>query len=261
MSNEPAITIRGLEVAYEVRRLDPSRPWYRGLLRSTIVRKEVLKGLDFTATGAGISAVLGRNGAGKTTLIKAMTGILTPSAGEISVLGYRPSARKRGMLRRIGVIFGHKRAMWEELSLRENLAVTASVYGVDRAAAARRRDELVVSLGLTELLDRPVKTYSLGEAMKAEIANVFLFEPCLIFLDEPTIGLDIAAQTVIRRAIQDEVARRGTHVVLTSHNLRDIAELATAIWFIENGRTSRFALGNGSREGLERTLERRLLSP
>lgn len=261
-SRDVVIALEGLELTYEVRRLDATRAWYRDLFKATYEKRRVLAGVDFTVAGAGITAILGRNGAGKTTLIKTMAGILTPTGGRLAVLGAEPRRRQGALLRQIGVVFGQKKSLWEELSLLENLRVTASVYSVPPAAVEDRIARLVAQLGLESLCDRPVKTFSLGESMKAEIASCLLYEPRLLFLDEPTIGLDLPAQHAIRNVIRDYVATNGAHVILTSHNLRDIAELADAIWFLEAGRLLPFELQDRDkgRAGLEDALERKLMS-
>lgn len=254
------IEIEGLDFTYEVRHLDPTASWSRRLLGGQYREHSVIKGLDMAVSSNGITAMLGRNGAGKTTLMKILTGILTPTRGKISVLGYEPAQRRNGFLRQIGAVFGQKRNLWPELSFAENLAVTRAVYNVSPDQARERSMELIERFGLAPLGDRPVKSFSLGEAMKAEIANTLFFEPRLLFLDEPTIGLDVSAQVVLREAIKSYVARRECHIILTSHNMRDVAALADRVLFMENGRLTDIQPNGAGAAEFELRLEAALMA-
>lgn len=255
------IDLGRLELAYEVRDINPALPWWRHMFGGAYKSLPVLQGLDLTVSGRGITAVLGRNGSGKTTLMKLLSGILTPTRGRISVLGHEPSRRSNDFLRQIGAVFGQKRMLWPELSLSENFALTRAVYRIAPAQYAKRSVELTELFGLRPLAERPVKSYSLGEAMKAEIANVLLFEPRLLFLDEPTIGLDVSAQRTLRQAIKDYAATRDCHILLTSHYMRDVAELADRVLLLSGGRFTEIS-SDGDTEGeFERRLERELLEP
>lgn len=255
------IDIKGLELAYEVRDIDPSLPWWRHMFGGAYRRLPVLQGLELSISGRGITAVLGKNGSGKTTLMKILSGILTPSGGRVSVLGHEPSRRSSGFLRQIGAVFGQKRMLWPELSLSENFALTRAVYGIAPAQCLKRAKELKEFFGLGSLAERPVKSYSLGEAMKAEIANVLLFEPRLLFLDEPTIGLDVSAQGTLRQAIKDYAAARDCHILLTSHYMRDVAALAGRVLLLEGGRFAEITADGASEAEFERRLERELSTP
>lgn len=253
------IEIHDLEFSYEVRMIDPQRSWLLNLLRSDYRSHPVLRGIDLRVEGAGITALLGRNGAGKTTMIKLLSGILTPNSGEIRVLGFEPRRRQNAYLSQIGVIFGQKKMLWPELSLEENLEITRALYRVAREGHRRRTGELIELFSLAELCQRPVKSYSLGESMKAEIVNVLSYRPRVLFLDEPTIGMDVGSQRTLREAIIRYVDAAECHIILTSHNMRDVAELATDILFLEEGRITRFDKAGGSLQTVEVALEERFL--
>ena len=253
------IEIAGLDFTYEVRHLDPTTSWTRRLLGGEYRAHHVIKGLDLEVTSPGITALLGKNGAGKTTLMKILSGILTPTRGKVSVLGCEPAKRRNDFLRQIGVVFGQKRNLWPELSFAENLDLTRAVYNVPAEQARKRSLELIESFGLARLGGRPVKSFSLGEAMKAEIANTLFFEPRLLFLDEPTIGLDVSAQVVLREAIKSYVAGRECHIILTSHYMRDVVALADRVLFMENGRLTPIQSNGAGAAEFERHLEAALL--
>lgn len=256
----PLIQIRNLHHTYEVRMLATDRVWWRALFAAEYRMHTVLRDLSLTIEGRGVTAIVGRNGSGKTTLLKILTGILRASNGFVQVLGHDPTRRHKNLLRNIGVVFGQKKMLWPELSLRENFRLTRAMYALPAAAAEARSDALIAQFQLKEFVDRPVKSYSLGEAMRAELANILLCEPRVLFLDEPTIGMDLPAQIRFRRTLQDYLRDRHCHVILTSHNTRDIAELATRVLCLENGQLSEFALNGESLSALEIQLEEKILS-
>ncbi len=232
----PLIEVSSLQLDYETRKLESNGSWLRSLWRADYQRVPVLRDLDFKVEGPGITAILGKNGTGKTTLMKVLSGILTPSAGQVKVLGFEPSRRESDYLRQIGAVFGAKKALWPELSLSENLELTRAIYRIPSDRFQRQVHHLTQLFQLEAVTDRPAKSFSLGQAMKAELVNVLICSPKLVFLDEPTIGLDLQSQLAMRKAIRDYVADTGCHVLLTSHNLSDVTELADQVYFLENGR-------------------------
>lgn len=253
------IHVDNLDLCYQVRKIDPSKKWYHGIFKTKIEENWVLKKVNFSISKYGIYAILGKNGAGKTTLLKVLTGILTPTAGHVNVMGFLPHERQKKFLQQIGVVFGAKKMLWPELSLIENYELTTSIYQIDKTLSQKKQKELIELLDLVKLVHRPIKTLSLGETMKAELSHIFLFAPKLIFLDEPTIGLDLLSQRTIRKAIKEYVKDNKCHIILTSHNLRDITELADEIWFLENSQLTRFDCDIDSRAILEKHLERKLI--
>ncbi len=249
------IEVDGLQLDYEVRVLDPGASWFRNLFWGRFERHSVLKNTELKVSGRGITAILGKNGAGKTTLMKILSGILTPTAGRVRVLGCEPSRREAGFLGRVGAVFGQKKMLWPELSLQENMAVTRAVYGIEGSAARAKAQDLIRLFRLEALCDRPVKSLSLGESMKAEMANTLLHGPSVLFLDEPTIGLDVSSQRDMRAAIKGYADENDCHVLLTSHSMKDVAALADRVLMLENGRLSEIPRGPESRADFEVRLE------
>lgn len=253
------IEINDLSLIYETRRIDPNRSLWRHLLSSQYELHPVLKGLNLRIEESGVTALLGRNGAGKTTLVKVLTGILAPSHGFARVLGFDPTQRRKAYLRQIGAVFGQKRMLWPELSLLENWELSGAIYALDKKLCSQRSQELLQLFNLAALADRPAKTYSLGESVKAEIATALLHDPKILFLDEPTIGLDVASQQTLRGAIVRYVAERHCHVLLTSHNLRDVAVLAKRILLLEDGKITDVDFKSEGSQERENALEAMML--
>lgn len=252
------VEIKNLNLDYEVRRIQENRALWKNLFHSVYEKNSVLRNLSWSIPEKpGITALLGRNGSGKTTLLKVMTGILRPSSGEVSVLGYEPKKRSASFLKSIGVVFGQKRILWPELSVLENLRITGALYALSTDVTNERIASLSRAFDLQKLLERPQKSLSLGESMKAELLNALLPKPKVLFLDEPTVGLDIQSQISIRRMLKDCVERDNCHIVLTSHNLRDIAELASRIFVLEHGQLNEF-ISNMRSQDLALALESRL---
>jgi ABC-2 type transport system ATP-binding protein len=252
----PWIEVSSLQLDYETRKLEEGRSWLRSLWRADYQRVAVLRDLDFRVEGPGITAILGKNGTGKTTLMKVLSGILTPSFGQVRVLGFEPSLRHPDYLRQIGAVFGAKKALWPELSLTENLDLTRAIYRIPTERFKEDVHHLIQLFQLEGVKDRPAKSFSLGQSMKGELVNVLVCAPQVVFLDEPTIGLDLQSQLAMRKAIRDYVAESGCHVLLTSHNLSDVTELADQVYFLEQGRLQAHRDESGQ---LLRSLEARLL--
>lgn len=252
----PWIEVSSLQLDYETRKIEEGRSWLRSLWRADYQRVAVLRDLDFKVEGPGITAILGKNGTGKTTLMKVLSGILTPSLGQVEVLGFKPSLRHPHYLRQIGAVFGAKKALWPELSLMENLDLTRAIYRIPTERFKEDVHHLIQLFQLEGAKNRPTKSYSLGQAMKAELVNVLICAPKVVFLDEPTIGLDLQSQLAMRKAIRDYVAESSCHILLTSHNLSDVTELADQVYFLEQGRLQAHRDESGQ---LLRSLEARLL--
>jgi ABC-2 type transport system ATP-binding protein len=181
-------------------------------------------------------AYIGPNGAGKSTSIKMLTGILHPSTGEARVLGLVPWRQRRELAARIGTLFGQRSQLWFELPAREGFRLLASIYRVEPEVARRRVDELAELLGARELFDRPVKSLSLGQRMRCELAASVLHSPEVLFLDEPTIGLDLIAKQRFRELLVRLNEEDGTTVLLTSHDTSDIEQVARRAVVINHGR-------------------------
>ncbi|MEA9357408.1 ATP-binding cassette domain-containing protein [Bacteriovorax sp. PP10] len=183
-----------------------------------------------------IIGLVGANGAGKTTLLKILSGLVTPSSGTATVLGYKPWERKNDFLRQMSILLGQKNQLWWDISPLDSYALLARIYDLDVAKTRIRVDELATMLDCKHVLNTQLRRLSLGERMKMEIIGALLHEPRILFLDEPTIGLDIVAQENIRNFLSSYVKDKGPTVILTSHYMDDIATLADSLLLISKGR-------------------------
>ena len=183
-----------------------------------------------------IIGLVGANGAGKTTLLKILSGLVTPSSGTATVLGYKPWERKNDFLRQMSILLGQKNQLWWDISPLDSYALLARIYDLDVAKTRVRVDELATMLDCKHVLNTQLRRLSLGERMKMEIIGALLHEPQILFLDEPTIGLDIVAQENIRNFLSAYVKDKGPTVILTSHYMDDIATLADSLLLISKGK-------------------------
>jgi ABC-2 type transport system ATP-binding protein len=196
---------------------------------------EAVRGISFRIERGERLAYIGPNGAGKSTSIKMLTGILHPTAGFAQVLGYVPWDQRRQLAARIGTLFGQRSQLWFELTPRQGFVLLASLYRMPPAAARRRVDDLAELLDAKELFDAPVRTLSLGQRMRCELAASLLHEPEILFLDEPTIGLDLLAKQRFRELLVRINAERSTTVFLTSHDVADIEYVARRVMVVNHG--------------------------
>lgn len=179
---------------------------------------------------------IGANGAGKSTTIKMLVGILVPTSGSVSTCGLDPVRQRRDLARRIGVVFGQRSQLWWDLPLSQSFDILAAIHGLTSRDAADRRDALVERLDLGPTLAAPVRTLSLGQRMRAEIAAALLHSPELVILDEPTIGLDVVSKQRLRDFLIEERRTRGTTLLLTTHDMGDVERLCDRIVVIDRGR-------------------------
>jgi ABC-2 type transport system ATP-binding protein len=209
-------------------------------LRSVLRRRhrivEAVRQVQFSVEQGEIVGFLGPNGAGKTTTLKMLSGLLHPTSGQARVMGYVPWRRQADYLRRISMLMGQRSQMQWDLPAADSFLVHAAVYGLPRDDYRRTLDELVELLDLGDLLRKQVRTLSLGERMKCELCVSLLHRPAVLFLDEPTIGVDITMQTRIRRFIADYNRRHGATIILTSHYMADVTALCRRIIVIDHGR-------------------------
>src|SRR5207247_2472232 len=192
--------------------------------------------LSFEIQPGELVGFVGPNGAGKTTTLKLLSGLLYPSSGEARVLGFIPARRERSFLRQISLIAGNRNQLVWDLPVGDSFAVNRAIYGIEPAAFRQTLDELMDLLELEPLLRRPVRQLSLGERMKCELAAALLHRPQVLFLDEPTIGLDVSMQLVVREFIRGYNERFGATVLLTSHYMDDVAALCPRVVVIDKGR-------------------------
>jgi ABC-2 type transport system ATP-binding protein len=196
---------------------------------------EAVRSISFAVERGERLAYIGPNGAGKSTSIKILTGILHPTAGTALVLGHAPWKERRSLARSIGVLFGQRSQLWFEVTSRQSFDLLARIYGLDRGAARRRADELGLLLEAADLFDTPVRNLSLGQRMRCELAATMLHAPRILFLDEPTIGMDLVAKQRFREVLVRLNEEQGTTVFLTSHDVSDIEQVARRVIVINHG--------------------------
>ena len=234
--DEAAIAVRGLTRSFD--RPDRAVSGWRRVLPVARGRTATvaLHPLTFDVRQGERVALVGPNGAGKSTTIKLLTGILHPSAGLARVLGRVPWVERGALAFEIATVFGQKSQLWYHLPPRSTFELLRHVYDLDVIETRRRVADLTERLSLGPLLDRPVRTLSLGERMRCELAAALLHSPRLVFLDEPTIGLDVVARQAVRAHIREMNARDGTTIFLTSHDASDIEQVCDRAIVLQAGR-------------------------
>lgn len=208
----------------------------KGLFSNEKVRKIAVDDISFTIEKGEIVGYIGSNGAGKSTTIKMMTGILNPTEGECLVDGLNPSKNRKENAQNIGVVFGQRTQLWWDLPLSESFTILKEIYDVSDEDYKERMEFLNRVLELHEFFDRPVRTLSLGQRMRADLGAALLHNPKVLYLDEPTIGLDIVVKDNIRQAIKEINEKYQTTVILTTHDIGDIEELCSRIIIIDEGK-------------------------
>jgi len=221
-------------------RVQKSREGLKGAIRDLFRReyREVtaVNDISFQIPQGEICGYIGENGAGKSTTIKMLTGILVPTSGRIVVNGYVPFDEREKFVQGIGVVFGQRSQLWWDIGVIESFNLLRKVYRVPERDYKTRLDELVQRLDLGDLLNRPVRKLSLGQRMRCEIAAALLHNPSILFLDEPTIGLDIVVKTEIREFLKSLNERYGTTILLTTHDLQDIEALCSRVIMLDDGK-------------------------
>jgi len=228
-----AVSVQQLTKRYSFSR---AAKGFGGALAPEKVTIEAVCDISFEISAGERVAIIGPNGAGKSTTLKMLCGILEPSAGGARVLGLVPWRERKALAYRIGVVFGQRSQLWGELPARESFALLRRVYDQDAAVFVRRLGELSERFGLAELMDQPVHRLSLGQRMRCEITASLLHGPALLFLDEPTIGLDVTAKAAIRDFIREHARDYGETVLLTSHDTRDIELVCDRVIVVDEGR-------------------------
>jgi ABC-2 type transport system ATP-binding protein len=252
------IVVEGLTKRFHVAERNPGI-W--GALRGVVRRRhrtvEALKNLSFTIEPGELVGYIGPNGAGKSTTIKVISGILVPDEGRCESLGRVPWKDRTAHVRDIGVVFGQRTQLWWDLPVIESFDLLRDIYRVPRADYQRTRDEMIEVLDLEPLLNVPVRQLSLGQRMRCDLAAALLHSPSILFLDEPTIGLDAVSKLAFRDFIRRFNRERGVTVILTTHDMDDIEAVCNRVMFIANGRI----LSDGTLQDLRNriTRERRLI--
>ncbi|MBQ1274801.1 MAG: ATP-binding cassette domain-containing protein [Cellulosilyticum sp.] len=221
----------------------------KGLFSNEKVSKVAVDNISFHINKGEIVGYIGSNGAGKSTTIKMMTGILTPTNGECLVNGVNPSKQRKINAQNIGVVFGQRTQLWWDLPLSESFTILKEIYNISDQAYQESMTFLNKILDLYSFFDRPVRTLSLGQRMRADLGAALLHNPKVLYLDEPTIGLDLVVKDNIRKAIKEINEKYQTTVILTTHDIEDIEELCSRIIVIDNGKK----IYDGSLEKLKDT--------
>jgi ABC-2 type transport system ATP-binding protein len=241
------IEIDGLIKHYQVHERPPG---LLAALRSTLRRKyktvRAVDGITFSIAAGERTSLLGPNGAGKTTTLKILAGLLYPTGGKVKVLGFEPRRRETDFLRSIMLVTGQKQQLLWDLPPVETFELNRAIYDVPRPTYKETLDELITLLELEELIRKPTRQLSLGERMKCELAAALIHRPKVLFLDEPTIGLDVSMQGIVRAFIKSYNERHNATVILTSHYMDDVLAITPRVLVIDHGKMTY----DGSLEGL-----------
>ncbi len=236
----------------------------KGFTQRKYIEKQALKATDLSLKSGQIIGLVGANGAGKTTLLKILSGLIPPSTGEAKVLGYTPFDRKPEFLRQISLLLGQKNQLWWDLSPSDSFQLLGDIYNLEPGIAKKRSLELAEILDAKHVLNTQLRRLSLGERMKMELIGSLLHEPKVLFLDEPTIGLDIVAQSKIRQFLLHYVHEKQPTIILTSHYMDDIAQLASQLLLMSqgnivyNGSVNEFLSKNEERQKIKFALSKPL---
>jgi ABC-2 type transport system ATP-binding protein len=251
------ISTRQLNRYYETRRKQAGvLSSLRGFFKRDVEVKNALKPLDLAIESGQIVGLVGANGAGKTTLLKLLSGLIYPTSGTADVLGFRPWERADAFLRQIGLLLGQKNQLWWDIPAIDSFQLLTTIYDLDPQESAGHVQALAERLDCRHVLNVPLRRLSLGERMKMELIGCMLHSPKILFLDEPTIGLDVMAQHSIRQFILEELKGKGVTVLLTSHYMDDIARLADRLLLMSygsivyDGTVNHFMMQNPSRKRL-----------
>jgi ABC-2 type transport system ATP-binding protein len=243
----PLIEINNLCKSYRVyQKKEGLTAAIKGLFRREYRTVEAVRSISFSVEQGEFVAFLGPNGAGKTTTLKLLSGVIYPSSGSATVMGYVPWERKLDYRRRFALVMGQKNQLWWDLPAQESFRLHQQIYAVDPKTFDKTLDELTSLLTVGDLLGRPVRELSLGERMKMELIAALLHSPEVLFLDEPTIGLDVVAQHQIQQFLRHYQAERKITILLTSHYMKDVAALCRRVVVIAQGQVKY----DGSLEGI-----------
>jgi ABC-2 type transport system ATP-binding protein len=235
--NDAAVHVAELRKTFDVPEREAGlRAATKSLVRRTTKEVRAVDGITFDVAPGEIVGFLGPNGAGKTTTLKMLSGLLYVTSGEARVLGHVPSKREREFLRRIALVMGNRNQLQWDLPALDSFELNRSIYQIPRADFSAMRDELIELLEIGDLVRKPVRQLSLGERMKVEIVGSLLHRPQVLFLDEPTIGLDVTMQKRIREFVATYRERHGATVMLTSHYMADVEALCERVIVIHHGR-------------------------
>lgn len=237
MNNPPVIEVNDLTKAFRTYRKEEGLMGaVRGLFHRTYTETKAADRVSFSVGEGEFVGFLGPNGAGKTTVLKMLSGLLQPTSGSASVLGFNPSKRPVELKRQFALLMGQKNALWWDLPARESLELNRAIYGIDRKEFDSTVGELIELLDVRDKMGVMVRELSLGERMKMELIAALLHRPKVLFLDEPTIGLDVMSQKKVREFLREYNRRNKVVTLLTSHYMQDIEELCERVILIDHGR-------------------------
>ncbi len=235
--NREAIVVETLRKDYRTRvKAEGLKAGIKALFAPEYREIQAVKDISFTVQRGEMLAFIGPNGAGKSTTIKMLTGILHPSSGNMQVLGYDPVKQRRELCAHIGTVFGQRSQLWMHLPPVDSFAMIGAIYGIEDNERRRRVDVLAQRFSLGEFLHTPVRKLSLGQRIRCEIAASLLYEPDILFLDEPTIGLDVVVKQAIRELILEWNREKGITVFLTSHDPGDVEHICRRAMVIDHGQ-------------------------
>jgi ABC-2 type transport system ATP-binding protein len=254
----PHIIVENLVKTFQIAQRQPG-VWgaLRGVMHRNYRQITALDGISFTIEPGELIGYIGPNGAGKSTTVKVLSGILVPDTGRCEILGRVPWKERIAHVAHIGVVFGQRTQLWWDLPVIESFDLLRDIYRVDHHQYAQTRDEMIAILDLESLLDIPVRQLSLGQRMRCDLAAALIHRPSILFLDEPTIGLDVVSKLAVRDFIKRLNQERDVTVILTTHDMDDIEALCERVMVISDGRI----LSNGPLEELRGRVsrERRLV--
>jgi ABC-2 type transport system ATP-binding protein len=232
----PTIEVKGLTKAFRTYKKQPGVSGaIRGLFHRTYEQTLAVKDVSFSIDSGELVGFLGPNGAGKTTTLKMLSGLLYPTSGSAQVLGFVPWQRDDGYRRQFALLLGQKNQLWWDLPARESFELNARIYGITQASMDKTVSEMSELLAVRDKLNVSVRELSLGERTKMELIASLLHQPKVLFLDEPTIGLDVVSQKTVREFLRQYNARNKTTILLTSHYMTDIKELCERVIIIDHG--------------------------
>ena len=254
----PHIIVENLVKTFQIAQRQPG-VWgaLRGVMHRNYRQITALDGISFAIEPGELIGYIGPNGAGKSTTVKVLSGILVPDSGRCEILGRVPWKERIAHVAQIGVVFGQRTQLWWDLPVIESFDLLRDIYRVDQHQYAQTRDEMIAILDLESLLDIPVRQLSLGQRMRCDLAAALIHRPSILFLDEPTIGLDVVSKLAVRDFIKRLNRERDVTVILTTHDMDDIEALCTRVMVIGQGQI----LSDGPIENLRArvTTERRLI--